>query len=96
MKSVYVNAAVFALTAVVNFSPALGKSEKLSDRNGASVRRPPPRLPSRQRGITNTLCGYDRHAAWRGRWVFLRRPAQTMCVRAPASDKFSTTGLDKQ
>jgi hypothetical protein len=75
MKSVYVSAAAFALTAAVNLSPALAQGQKLSGGNT---------WPGMSQPLTTSLAavtsaghyeyryGYDRHARWRGHWIFVR------------------------
>jgi hypothetical protein len=66
MKSVYVSAAAFALTAAVNLSPALAqgpRSQPLTTPSSAAVT---------SAGHYEYRYGYDRHAAWRGHWIFVR------------------------
>jgi hypothetical protein len=82
MKSVYVSAAAFALTAAVNLSPALAEGQKLSGGNAWPGMSQPLTTPS-SAAVTGFSSGN-------------RRPAQTMCVHASASDKCSTAGLGKQ
>jgi hypothetical protein len=76
MKSVYVSAAALALTAAVNLSPALAQGQKLSGGNawpGMSQRL----TPSSSAAVTSAghyeyRYGYDRHARWRGHWIFIQ------------------------
>jgi hypothetical protein len=76
MKSVYVSAAAFALTAAVNLSPALAEEPKLSGGN-ASRGMSQPSTPPSPAAVTSAghyeyRYGYDRHSAWRGHWIFVR------------------------
>ena len=72
MKSVYVSAAAFALTAAVNLSPALAqapeafgqeRSQPLTTSSSAAVTSP---------GHYEYRYGYDKHARWRGHWIFVQ------------------------
>lgn len=76
MKSVYVSAAAFALTAAVNLSPALALGPKVSGGNmwpGMSRHLTTPTSTAvAAPGHYEYQYGYDRHAAWRGHWVFVR------------------------
>ena len=72
MKSVYVSAAVFALTAAVTLSPALAQAQKVF----AGERTQPLTTPS-SAAVTSSghyeyRYGYDKHARWRGHWIFVR------------------------
>jgi hypothetical protein len=72
MKSVYVSAAVFALTAAVNLSPALAQAPEAFGRE-----RSQPLTTSSSAAVTSAghyeyRYGYDRHARWRGHWIFVR------------------------
>jgi hypothetical protein len=76
MKSVYVGAAAFALTAAVNLSPALAQGPKLSGGNawpGMSQPLTTPFSPAvTSAGHYEYRYGYDRRGAWRGHWIFVR------------------------
>ena len=76
MKSVYVSAAALALTAAVNLSPALAQGQKLSGGNtwpGMSQRLTPPSSAAvTSAGHYEYRYGYDRHARWRGHWIFIQ------------------------
>jgi hypothetical protein len=70
MKSVYVSAAVFALTAAVNLSLAQApeafgqeRSQPLTTSSSAAVT---------SAGHYEYRYGYDKHARWRGHWIFVR------------------------
>jgi hypothetical protein len=72
MKSVYVSAAAFALTAAVSLSPALAQAPKAF----GGERSQPLTTPS-SAAVTSAAhyeyqYGYDRHARWRGIWIFVR------------------------
>jgi hypothetical protein len=97
MKSVYVSAAAIALTAAVNLSPALAQGPTAFGREGSQPLTTPPRLPSRQRGITNTDTAMTSTPAGEvtGFSSGNRRPAQTKRVRVSASDKCSIAGFGK-
>jgi hypothetical protein len=76
MKSVYIGAAAFALTAAVNLSPALAEGQKLSGRN-AWPGMSQPLTTSSSAAVTSAgyyqyRYGYDRHVRWRGHWIFVR------------------------
>jgi hypothetical protein len=72
MRSVYVRAATFALTVGVNLSPALAQAPKAFE----GERSPPLTTPSSaavtSAGHYEYRYGYDRHARWRGHWIFVR------------------------
>jgi len=72
MKSVYVSAAVFALTAAVNLSPALAQAPEAFGQE-----RSQPLTTSSSAAVTPAghyeyRYGYDKHARWRGHWIFVR------------------------
>jgi hypothetical protein len=75
MKSVYVSAAAFALTAAVNLSPALAQGPKLSGGNtwpGVSQPSTPSSAAITSAGHYEYRYGYDKHARWRGHWIFVQ------------------------
>ena len=72
MKSVYVSAAVFALTAAVNLSAALAQAPEAFGQE-----RSQPLTTSSSAAVTSAghyeyRYGYDKHARWRGHWIFVR------------------------
>jgi len=72
MKSVYVSAAVFALTAAINLSPALVQAPEAFEQE-----RSQPLTASSWAAVTSAghyeyRYGYDKHARWRGHWIFVR------------------------
>ena len=72
MKSVYVSAAAFALTAAANLSPALALGPTASGREGSQPLTTPSSAAVTSAGHYEYRYGYDRHAAWRGHWIFVR------------------------
>jgi hypothetical protein len=71
MKSVYVSAAVFALTAAVNLSPALAQAREAFGQE----RSQPLTMSSavgKSAGHYEYRYGYDRHARRRGHWIFVQ------------------------
>jgi hypothetical protein len=75
MKSVYVSAAAFALTAAVNLSPAPAQVPKLSGGStwpGVSQPSTPSSAAVTSAGHCEYRYGYDKHARWRGHWIFVR------------------------
>ena len=72
MKSVYVSAAAFALTAAVNLSPALAQGPTAFTREGSQPLATPSSAAVTSAGHYEYRYGYDRHAAWRGHWIFVR------------------------
>ena len=71
MKPVYVSAAVFALTAAVSLSPALAQAQKVF----AGERQ--PLTTASLAAVTSAehyeyQYGYDKHARWRGHWIFVQ------------------------
>ena len=72
MKSVYVSAAVFTLTAAVNLSPAVAQAPEAFGQE-----RSQPLTTSSSAAVTSAghyeyRYGYDKHARWRGHWIFVR------------------------
>ena len=72
MKSVYVSAAVFALTAAVNLSPVLAQAPEAFGQE-----RSQPLTTSSSAAVTSAghyeyRYSYDKHARWRGHWIFVR------------------------
>ena len=72
MKSVYVSAAAFALTAAVNLSPALAQGPTAFGREGSQPLTAPSSAAVTSAGHYEYRYGYDKHARWRGHWIFIR------------------------
>jgi len=72
MKSVYVSAAAFALTAAVNLSPALAQGPKAFGGERSQPLTTPSSADVTSTGHYEYRYSYDRHAAWRGHWIFIR------------------------
>jgi hypothetical protein len=69
MKSVYVSGAAFALTAAVNLSPALAQGNTWP---GVSQPSTPSSAAVTSAGHYEYRYGYDKHARWRGHWIFVQ------------------------
>jgi hypothetical protein len=72
MKSVYVTAAAIALTAAVNLSPALAQGPTAFGREGSQSLTTPSSAAVTSAGHYEYRYGYDKHARWRGHWIFIR------------------------
>jgi hypothetical protein len=72
MKSVYVSAAAIALTAAVNLSPALAQGPTAFGREGSQPLTTPSSAAVTSPGHYEYRYGYDKHARWRGHWIFVR------------------------
>jgi hypothetical protein len=72
MKSVYVSAAAIALTAAVNLSPALAQGPTAFGREGNQPLMTPSSAAVTSAGHYEYRYGYDKHARWRGHWIFMR------------------------
>jgi hypothetical protein len=72
MKSVYVSAAAFALTAAVNLSPVLAQGPKALGGERNQPLTTPSSAAVTSAGHYEYRYGYDKHARWRGHWIFIR------------------------
>ena len=72
MKSVYVSAAAFALTAAVNLSPVLAQGPKALGGERNQPLTTPSSAAVTSAGHYEYRYGYDKHARWRGHWIFVR------------------------
>jgi hypothetical protein len=76
MKTLFLTGSTLALLAAVNLWPAMAQGPKPSGGNtwagisqpvGPGAATPAPAVPRYE-----LQYGYDKHAAWRGRWVLVR------------------------
>jgi hypothetical protein len=72
MKSVYVSAAAIALTAAVNLSPVLAQGPTAFGREGNQPLTTPSSAAVTSAGHYEYRYDYDKHARWRGHWIFIR------------------------
>ena len=72
MKSINVSAAALALTAAVSLSPALAQAPKAFAGERSQPLTTPSSAAVKSAGHFEYRYGYDRHARWRGHWIFVR------------------------
>ena len=72
MRSVYVSAATFALTVGISLSPALAQAPKAFGGERSQILTTPSSAADTSAGHLEYEYGYDRHARWRGHWIFIQ------------------------